>query len=58
MKKVFWKNPYQSALVTKVASVEGQRILLDETIAFSFSGGQESDKAWIDSYPVLDSEIM
>ena len=58
MKKVFWENPYQSALVTKVASVDGQRILLDETIAFSFSGGQESDRAWIDDSLVLDSEIM
>lgn len=57
MKKIFWENPYQHSLVTKIASVEGQRILLDETIAFSFSGGQESDKAWIHDYPVLNSEF-
>lgn len=56
MKKIFWENPYQHFLVTKVASVEDERILLDETIAFSFSGGQESDKAWIHGHLVLNSE--
>ncbi|MDR3503588.1 MAG: alanyl-tRNA editing protein [Legionella sp.] len=57
MKKIFWENPYQHSLVTTVASVECERILLEETIAFSFSGGQESDKAWIHGYPVLNSEL-
>ncbi|HRD68999.1 MAG TPA: alanyl-tRNA editing protein [Legionella sp.] len=57
MNKVFWENPYQRSLLTYVVSVEGQRILLNDTIAFSFSGGQESDKAWIMDYPVFDSEL-
>ena len=47
MRKVFWDNPYQQTLPTKVTAVDGNRILLEETIAFSFSGGQESDKAFI-----------
>lgn len=57
MKKVFWDDPYQCHLTTKVAAIDGNRILLDETIAFSFSGGQESDKAYINGLPVLDSII-
>ena len=57
MKKTFWENPYQHSLVTKVVSVNEERILVEETIAFSFSGGQESDKAWIQGYPVLNSEL-
>ena len=57
MKKVFWDNPYQSSLITKVASTNGNQILLDETIAYSFSGGQESDKAIINGLPVLDSKM-
>lgn len=57
MRKVFWDNPYQQTLQTKVASVTGNRILLEETIAFSFSGGQESDKAYINNYEVVNSEI-
>jgi len=57
MRKVFWDNPYQASLTTTVRSVVGNRVLLEETIAFSFSGGQESDKATINDMPVLDSEI-
>ena len=57
MRKVFWDNPYQTSLTTTVRSVVGNRVLLEETIAFSFSGGQESDKATINDMPVLDSEI-
>ena len=57
MRKVFWDNPYQNSLKTKVTSVNDNRLLLDETIAFSFSGGQESDKAFINGLPIIGSEI-
>lgn len=57
MKKVFWDNPYQRTLSTKVANVTGNRVLLNETIAFSFSGGQESDKATINGLSIIDSTI-
>lgn len=57
MRKVFWENPYQHRLVTKVAAVNGSQLLFDETIAFSFSGGQESDEATINGLPVIDSKM-
>lgn len=57
MRKVFWENPYQKNLVTKVASVDGNRILFEETIAYSFAGGQESDKAYINEIPIIDSKM-
>lgn len=57
MKKVFWDNPYQCNLTTSVASVSGNRILLEETIAFSFSGGQESDKAYVNGMAITNSEV-
>lgn len=57
MRKVFWENPYQTHLVTKVASVEGNCVLFEETIAFSFSGGQESDKAVVNGLALLQSKI-
>lgn len=57
MKKVFWENPYQSHLNTHIAAIHGNRILFDETIAFSFSGGQESDKATVNGMEILNSEI-
>jgi Ser-tRNA(Ala) deacylase AlaX len=57
MRKVFWDDPYKHTLTTRVAEVSGSRILLEETIAFSFSGGQESDKATLNGLPILHSEI-
>lgn len=57
MRKVFWDNPYQSSLQTKVAAVLGNQILFEETIAYSFSGGQESDKATVNGLPILDSKM-
>jgi len=57
MRKVFWNNPYQCQLITHVSSVNGNRISFDETIAFSFSGGQESDKASVNGMNVVSSEI-
>ncbi len=57
MRKVFWDDPYQTTLTTKVVSVNRNKILFEETIAFSFSGGQESDKATVNNLPILDSQI-
>lgn len=55
MRKVFWDNPYQDSLVARIASVEGNQVVLDETIVFSFSGGQESDRGFINGMEILDS---
>lgn len=57
MRKVFWDNPYQTHLETLVVSVANNRILFEETIAFSFSGGQESDKAYVNGLTIMHSEI-
>ena len=57
MHKTFWDNPYQQSLATKVTSVQGAEIVPAETIIFSFSGGQESDKATINGLPVLGSRM-
>lgn len=57
MRKVFWDNPYQQSLTTTITAIDGNRIRLAETIAFSFSGGQESDKATINELPIIGSEI-
>lgn len=57
MRKVFWDDPYQCSLSTSVASVVGNEVLFDATIAFSFSGGQESDLVTVNSLPILNSRI-
>jgi Ser-tRNA(Ala) deacylase AlaX len=56
MRKVFWDNPYQTSLKTKVSEVDGNILLFEETIAYSFAGGQESDKAWVNGLQILDSK--
>ena len=33
MRKIFWDNPYQCSLDTKVVKVEGNKILFESTIA-------------------------
>lgn len=57
MKKIFWENPYQTSLETHVTAVDGNTVLFAETIAYSFAGGQESDKAFVNGMPILDSRM-
>lgn len=57
MKKIFWNNPYQHTLLTRVESVNGNELIFTETIAYSFAGGQESDKAFINGIPILNSRM-
>lgn len=53
--KVFWRDPYLTALDTVVASVRGDEVTLASTIFFASSGGQESDEGTIAGLPVLDA---
>ena len=55
MQKVFWDNPYQTVLNTRVKEINGAEVLFEQTIAYSFSGGQESDVAHINQVQVLSS---
>lgn len=57
MRKVFWDDPYQQTLTTQVVEVNGCEVLFSDTIAFSFSGGQESDKAFINGLEVIGSRM-
>jgi Ser-tRNA(Ala) deacylase AlaX len=57
MKKIFWINPYQRTLKTVVSSIVGRELLFKETIAYSFSGGQESDRATVNGLPIVESRM-
>ncbi len=57
MKKIFWQDPYQTELTTTVVSVEGTQVVFAETIAYSFAGGQESDKASVNGIPIIHSTM-
>lgn len=57
MKKLFWIDPYLAKLETIVSAINGNEIIFNETIAYSESGGQESDKATINGINVLSSRM-
>lgn len=53
--KQFWNDPYQTRLETRIGSVDGAQITVDETIFYAFSGGQESDAGTIGGYRVREA---
>ena len=55
-RKVFWDDPYRTELNTVVTQVNDDRVQVDSTIYFAFSGGQESDAGSLGGYPVLGAE--
>lgn len=54
-KKLFWEDPYQMECSAKVTSIIGNKVKLDQTIFFAFSGGQASDEGTIGGIKVLDA---
>ena len=53
--KLFWKDPYMKECYAKAAAIEGNKVWLDQTIFFAFSGGQASDKGAINGINVLEA---
>jgi len=51
--KVFWRDPYLRELDTRVATVDGDNVTLEDTIFYALSGGQESDRGTIGGHSVL-----
>lgn len=54
--KSFWDDPYVTELEAKVTGVNGDYVTVDKTIAFAFSGGQESDAGTIGGYKIIRAE--
>ena len=54
--KHFWDDPYLTELEARVTSVNGQLVTVDRTIAYAFSGGQESDNGTIGGYKIMKAE--
>ena len=55
-KKVFWDDPYLTELEARVTGAEDNVITLDRTIAFAFSGGQQSDSGTIGGFEITDAK--
>ena len=61
--KVFWQDPYRTALDACITGVDGNDVTVDRTIFYALSGGQESDRGTFGTVPVLtarrqDKEIV
>jgi len=56
VKKLFWENPYLTELEAKITSVNNNIITLDQTIAFAFSGGQQSDSGTIGGFQIIEAK--
>jgi len=54
-KKLFWDDPYQTTCKAKVTAINGNKVKLDQTIFYAFSGGQASDEGSINSIKVLEA---
>jgi len=55
-RKLFWQDPYLQSHKTRVTAVDNERVRIEETIFFAFSGGQESDAGTLAGLPVLAAE--
>src|SRR3989442_13086344 len=48
-KKLFWDRPYDREFEAKVVSVDGQRVILDQTLFYPRGGGVASDTGLLGS---------
>ncbi len=55
VRKVFWEDPYRTELPARVTGVDGARVTLDQTIAYAFAGGQQSDSGFIGGFEILEA---
>lgn len=56
VRKVFWEDPYLTELSANITGVDGDIVTVDRTIAYAFSGGQESDYGTINGYVILRAD--
>ncbi|MCH8049670.1 alanyl-tRNA editing protein, partial [Patescibacteria group bacterium] len=54
-KKLFWDDPYQTECTAIVTEVNDNKVKLNQTIFYAFSGGQESDEGTIEGIKVVEA---
>ena len=55
VEKLFRKDPYSNSCKATVTSSKNGEIILDNTVFFAFSGGQQSDSGTIGGFKVLEA---
>ncbi|WP_100074724.1 alanyl-tRNA editing protein [Chryseobacterium camelliae] len=56
VRKIFWEDPYQTELTTRITGVSDTVVTLQETIAYAFSGGQQSDDGTINGFKIVKAQ--
>ncbi len=54
-KRLFWQDPYQTEYEATITKIEQNKLYLDQTVFFAFSGGQISDQGTIGEIKVLSA---
>ncbi|MFD4707420.1 hypothetical protein ACFWM3_21575 [Gottfriedia sp. NPDC058432] len=54
--KLFWEDPYLTKTSAIVTEVDDQRVTINQTIIYAFSGGQQSDSGRIGNYEVIEAK--
>jgi Ser-tRNA(Ala) deacylase AlaX len=55
VRKLFWEDPYLAEIETTVTGVDGDTVTLESTVAYAFSGGQQSDSGTIGGREILEA---
>jgi alanyl-tRNA synthetase len=53
--KRFWDDPYLTQLDTHITTVRGADVMVEQTIFYAFSGGQESDHGTLGGHAVIEA---
>lgn len=55
---LFWEDPYRTSCEAKVLRIEGNTVVLDQTVLFPFGGGQASDSGTIGGIAVQEAKDL
>lgn len=53
--KLFWADPYATECTAKATEIDGNKVKVDQTIFYAFSGGQHSDEGTIGGIKVVEA---
>lgn len=54
-KKLYWEDPYQREFDASVQSVDGNKVVLNQTCFYSMGGGQVGDTGELDGVRIVDT---